>query len=164
MKYKTLAFIVSLMLLSCNENNCTMENSVLCRYAFIDSETQKETALNDTLSIFTKAGKRILNRATGINGMQLPMSYSLPTDTLLLRFTSTSGSATDTLCISHTNLPHFESLECGTSFFHKITNTYINRRKPTPECPTAIDSILLVNPNVNYDQTINLHLYLSVLH
>lgn len=159
MKYRLYLIAMSLLLCACQENNCTMENSVVCRYSLLDSETGMESPLQDTLSIFTTKGKRIINRAINTSELQLPMSHTLPCDTLLLHFTSETAQATDTIIVSKTNIPHFESLECGTSYFHEISNISLKPRKNPVDGLTTLDSVRIVNTHINYDQVTNLHLY-----
>ena len=87
------------------------------------------------------------------------MSHTLPCDTLLLHFTSETAQATDTIIVSKTNIPHFESLECGTSYFHEISNISLKPRKNPVDGLTTLDSVRIVNTHINYDQVTNLHLY-----
>jgi hypothetical protein len=44
--------------------------------------------------------------------------------------------------------PHFESVDCNAAFFHEITDVRHTRH--------YIDSLVLLNRSVNYDQT-NIH-------
>ncbi|HCE47604.1 MAG TPA: hypothetical protein DEQ84_02875, partial [Prevotellaceae bacterium] len=57
--------------------------------------------------------------------------------------------------------PHFVSLDCSTAFFHTITGVRITRRTPTADITTVIDSIVVANPDVNYDEKENLKIYFS---
>ena len=50
---------------------------------------------------------------------------------------------TDTVTVVKTNRKHFESIDCAPSFFHTIRNVTYTRN--------AIDSIVINNPEVNYD-------------
>ena len=89
----------------------------------------------------------VLNRFTGKTSFSLPISYSHPEDTLLLLVADSTGFWTlDTLWLKKDDIPHFESVDCAAHFFHRITDV-----RSTHE---AIDSIVIVNPHVNYDQSI----------
>ena len=82
------------------------------------------------------------------------------TDTLLLRFSNDKGQAArDTLFLSHETKPHFENIDCPAAVFHKIQNVRWTSHL-LREMPLTIDSVALINPNVNYDDTENLRVYL----
>ena len=54
--------------------------------------------------------------------------------------------------IKKDDYPHFESMECKVDYFHQLTGVRYTTH--------AIDSLVLKNPNVNYeDQTINFFIY-----
>ena len=72
------------------------------------------------------------------------MSYTRDQDALFLQLKDTLGNVVhDTIKVNKTNTPHFESVDCPMSYFHTITAVSTSRH--------AIDSIILVNPNVTYD-------------
>jgi hypothetical protein len=82
----------------------------------------------------------------------LPISYTLPEDVLIVRVRNAAGKRyEDTIRIKKDNLPHFESVDCQASYFHTIT--------AVSSTHDIIDSIVIKNPNVNYDASIT-HFYL----
>lgn len=85
----------------------------------------------------------LINRDTRITGFSLPMSLSHPQDVFFVEVKGENSITYDTLTVSKEDLPHFESVDCGPSFFHTITAV---------ECTdNAIDSVVINNPNVDYD-------------
>jgi hypothetical protein len=58
----------------------------------------------------------------------------------------------DTLWIAKDDYPHFESVDCNASYFHKLTSI-----RHTHNC---LDSVVIVNPSVtNDDQVVHILLY-----
>lgn len=159
-----LPLILLTLLTSCNSSDCVLSNVVRSYYTFVDSKTGNTTTITDTLTVTALPTDTILlNRASRFNKMSLPMGYAQTIDSLRLKFYTSAGSVIDTLCIEHTNIPHFESLDCGTSIFHEVKNVYISNRKPTENFPTAIDSIVIINRKVTYDATDHFKVYISTL-
>lgn len=147
----------------CSNTDCPLNNTVSLRADFYQSSTGTITNVTDTFSVIA-VGRRdttVLNRYHNFSQIKLPMGYVQTTDTLLFRFLTDAGVATDSVFISHTNKPHFVSLDCSTAFFHTITDVRITRRAPSADFPTAIDSIVIANPEVNYDEKQNLQIYFS---
>ena len=72
------------------------------------------------------------------------MSYTRDQDALFILLKDTLGrTVRDTIRVSKTNTPHFESVDCAMSYFHTITGVSTSHH--------AIDSVVLINPNVTYD-------------
>ena len=121
-------------------------------YAIVDGEEQAVQIL-DTLTI-TAAGTDsvLINRMTGAQEVELPMSFTAATDTLIMHFTDTlQVKRIDTLWIDKTNTPHFESPTCPATMFHEVIavrHTY-----------SVIDSVVIVNPNINYNVSQNFKIY-----
>ena len=121
-----------------------------------------EATLTDTLWVFTERSDGndtlLLNRGVGIKSFSLPVSYSHPEDVLLFVVADTSGVYTlDTVWVKKDDIPHFESVDCSAHFFHRLTAV-----RSTHE---GIDSITIVNPNVDYDtNTTHLHIYFKDRH
>ena len=146
----SLAFIVS-----CSSVDCPVKNWVRGYYNVYDSEGAL-LQLQDTLTIYTKRKNRtdtiLLNSGIGLKAFDLPVSYTQPEDTLFFHFYKDDYDVTDTVWIKKDDYPHFESMECKVDYFHQLTGVRYTTH--------AIDSLVLKNPNVNYeDQTINFFIY-----
>ena len=79
------------------------------------------------------------------------MSYWNEEDTLVLRIQGSGYTMEDTIWIKKNNIPHFESPDCPTKMFHLITDVNSTH--------TFIDSLSLVNPNVNYADVENIQIH-----
>lgn len=150
---KHLLFLaVSLLVVACATIDCPMNNTVYSRYVL------KGTAdtLKDTLSIITlrpDSNDAVqLNRLVNATFFELPMSYSHDADELLFLYTDTlNQQSLDTVVVYKSNQPHFESVDCTPSFFHTIQRISYTQHR--------IDSIVVNNPNVDYDQKDHIYIY-----
>jgi hypothetical protein len=86
---------------------------------------------------------------------ELPISYTQPEDVLYVLVKNTAGIIYhDTIRIQKENTQHFESVDCQASYFHTITDVSTTHH--------VVDSIVINNPHVNYDQnTTHFKLYLK---
>ena len=150
-----LACQISAITSSCSSIDCPVLNSVNTFYSIRDTEGNA-AELTDTLWIWTQLSdgtdKILLNRLTGKSEFTLPISYSHPEDMLVFFLSDTTGVQTlDTLWLKKDDIPHFESVDCSASFFHRLTGTRYTRN--------GIDSVKIVNSKVDFDQS-KTHLYI----
>lgn len=142
------SFFTSLLLaVSCSSIDCTLNNLVYTNWMITDPGGKADT-LRDTLTISTvkidASDSVLINRDVNINGFSLPISYSQAEDRFFFELKSSDNSVLyDTVCVAKEDMPHFESVDCGPSFFHKITSV--------SHTVNAIDSIAINYPDVNYD-------------
>jgi hypothetical protein len=130
-----LMFLSSLV--ACSSIDCPVENTVLSVYNL-------DEILKDTLTITShrKDGSDtiLLNQGINQSTFKLPMSFTQDIDVLF--FKTKKLPVTDTVRIGKENIPHFESVDCGLTYFHNITSlnhtTY------------GIDSIVLLKSRVDY--------------
>lgn len=145
---RLLYLLVAAGVTACTQIDCPVNNLVTTQYVVWDGD-QTELTLTDTLTITTlKADGRdttLLNRGIGISSFSLPISYNHPEDVLVMRLANDSVVTVDTVWIKKEDTPHFESVDCNASFFHEITSLRCTTR--------GIDSIVINNPTVNYDNT-----------
>lgn len=143
------------LFLACSTISCPVQNIVAVNYAIHDADGA-ETKLADTLWVWTprKDGSDtlLLNRGVGLSSFSLPVSYAHPEDTLVFLVADTLERLTlDTVWLKKDDIPHFESVDCSAHYFHNITAVRSTHR--------GIDTIIINNPSVTYDQT-KTHLYL----
>ena len=91
-----------------------------------------------------------VNHVTNAKEIKLPMSYTATCDTVIMNF---SGNYNDTLYIGHSNIPIFQSMECGVIMHHKLNGATHTAR--------LIDSMAINNANVNFDYNENIKLYFT---
>lgn len=143
------------ILAACETNDCPLNNVVYSTYGFyaVTEEGESQVRILDTLTV-TAAGTDsvLVNRLVNGDGVELPVSYSAPTDTLVFQFTDTlRRKREDTIWISKENVPHYESPECPASMFHRVTSVRHTLR--------LIDSVTIVNPNIDYNVSENFKIY-----
>ncbi|MBR2151262.1 MAG: alpha amylase [Prevotella sp.] len=144
---------------ACTSIDCPVKNLVTTNYSLKKGGgTKQDTLKTDTLWIKTTrvdgTDTLLLNALNGesATSFMLQISYTLPEDVFVTLLHDASGHhLLDTIYIKKENMPHFESVDCQASFFHKITDVRTTHN--------AIDSLVIHNPNVDYDYTVE-HFYL----
>ncbi|MBP3789547.1 MAG: hypothetical protein J6I52_07995 [Prevotella sp.] len=101
----------------------------------------------DTLTVSTlrQDGKDtvLLSYGVGLASFQLPLSFNQPVDVLLFR--REHLNVTDTVWVEKDDQPHFESVDCGVTYFHTL--------KSVRHTKLGIDSIAILKTTVDYDLT-----------
>lgn len=151
----------SLFITGCSNINCPLDNVVMMQCNFYESETKRALTLHDVLDVMPANSDTVLiNRITQVDHILLPLREGGDLDTLLLQFSNAAEqTATDTLFVSHTRQPHFESVDCPASVFHTITAVRATSH-PLSELPLTIDSVSVVRSAVNYDDIENIRIFL----
>ena len=159
------SILVGLDFSSCTEVECPLDSVVVMTCGLYDAETKAELTLPQTLTI-KPFGKDtvLLNTARNIHDFILPLKLGETADTMLLCFTDEwDGVSTDTLVLNHENMPHFESVECPATIFHKLTSIEWMADK-NGACNVAIDSVAIVRNLVDYNDVENIQIYLRSAH
>lgn len=141
------------MMTACSSIECPIDNIVATVYTLYRADGTADTLRSDTLTIVSpKPNGRdttLLNRSIGTTTFQLPMSYNNAVDTLYLTLADTAETNHkiyfDTIYITKTNTPYFQSVDCNLSYFHEITNIWHTHNR--------LDSIVINKPTVDYDLT-----------
>ena len=147
---------------ACSNIDCPLDSVVVATVGLYDADTHASMTLTDTLTVAAAGSVDtvLLNRAEGISSFTLPLRQGADADTLLLRFAAASGAQrTDTLFLTHTNTPHFETIDCPSTVFHNLTGARFSRATSTL-APLSIDSVSIVRSTVNYDDIENIRLFL----
>lgn len=143
-------------LVACSSIDCPMDNLVYTQYQLMRSDGLPDT-LSDTLTISTNrhdgSDSVLINRQTDAKTLDLPISYAQAADTFFFEAKDTVQKLTliDTVVVEKENHIHFESTDCGVSYFHKLTSVRCTKHR--------IDSIRIINPDVSYD-TSKKHFYI----
>lgn len=141
-------FALLILTASCSSIDCPLNSLVYTQYQLLDANGETDT-LADTLTISTNRADGndsvLINRNVKTTEFSLPISYSQPQDIFYIetRDTVYKTIVFDTLTVTKEDMPHFESVDCAPEFFHKITSVSCTNN--------AIDSIVINNPDVNYD-------------
>ena len=163
---KIVAALFAVLIVGCTTIDCPVQNSVETGFTLKKPNGTIDTLNTDTLTVWTHRinyseeegiDTVLINRLCGAKGttFNTHISHTQPEDTLFTVLEDNKGNAyLDTICILKENYPHFESVDCHATYFHKITAIKSTRY--------GIDSIILNKPAVNYDkQTDNIYLYLK---
>jgi hypothetical protein len=153
-------FLLILLMVACSTIDCPVQNVVSVQYEIRD-KAGDALSIKDTLSVITtrldgsdillditthlNGQDAILNRLIDKSAFSLPISYSHPEDILFFCFTDTAKTVVDTVWIKKDDIPHFESVDCSAAFFHRLTDVRCTHN--------YIDSLVLIEPSVDYDQT-----------
>ena len=156
-----LSLIISLIISSCSSIDCPVKNTVAVYYGIKHYDDKGELVadtLKDTLWVWTRRSDdndTLLNRLVDKASFSLPVSYQHPEDMLIFAIRDTSLTWTlDTVWLKKEDTPHFESVDCSAHYFHTITGVRCTH--------DGIDSIVINNPSVTYDdRIINLHVFLK---
>jgi len=150
------AITLLLLITACSSIDCPMNNLVYTQYQLMRADGKADT-LSDTLTITTNRDDGndsvLINMEVDAKTLSLPISYTNPVDSFFfeMRDTATRSVFIDTLTVEKENTMHFESTDCGVSYFHKLTSVSCTKHR--------IDSVRIINPDVNYE-TSKKHFYI----
>lgn len=154
---RSVYLLLTLLIVACSSVDCPVDSTVATMYQIRNSDGS-ELKLVDTLTISsTRADGKdtiIYNKGINVSSFNLPISYSHPEDVLVLQFNiaNTDSLVKDTVWVKKEDYPHFESVDCNTTYFHTVTDVNYTRH--------YLDSIVINNPSVTYDsQTVHFFLY-----
>ena len=162
--------LIGMAVAACTSIDCPVNNSVRACYALMKADGTPDTLKKDTMWVWTQRADgtdTVISRqyqdnlelnyfyGSTASTFDLPISYTQPEDVLCMLLRSSAGiNYIDTIRIKKENIPHFESVDCQASYFHTITSVRSTHQ--------IIDSIVINNPNVNYDtKTTHFKLYLK---
>ena len=144
-----LAAVTAAVVSACSSIDCPVQNSVYTNYALYKADGGVDT-LRDTLSVLTPTASGrdtlVFNRGVGLTAFSLPISYVNPCDTFFFGLKPQGDNTEwiiDRVLVNKTNTPRFESVDCQVAYFHTITSVETSH--------FFIDSIVINNPNVDYD-------------
>lgn len=161
MRQVVVGLVAVLLVSACSTIDCPVQNTVYTVYNLYTSDQRVDT-LRDTVYVYTHrrdgSDTLLFNSGIGLTAFSLPISYSHPEDTIFFLTMKDRAVATvDTVFIKKEDIPHFESVDCSASFFHRLTAVRSTHY--------AIDSIVISKNFVDYDATSpHFHLYLKHSH
>ena len=149
-----LLVLLTALVMGCTSIDCPLYHTADYNIIVIGPDMDTKGLDTDTLWITSRRADGtdtlLRNAMTGLAGFDLPASYIQPEDTFYLFRTDTTKAHKGiayigVLYVKKENYPHFESVDCQASFFHNISSVRY-------ECD-YIDSVVILNPNVTYDQS-----------
>lgn len=146
--------------IACTQIDCPVQNTVNTNYVLRKATGTADTLNTDTVWIWTRRADGtdtlLLNSLCGsaATGFTLPISHTQPEDVFVLLLADTTQTYyMDTIRIKKDDMPHFESVDCQASYFHRLTAVSTTHH--------ILDSVTINNPDVNYDPTTE-HLYVYI--
>lgn len=133
----------------CSLNNIAYNR--ICFYTADGSGNGEQYALPEILTVKMMINGRdsiVVNHIQGAKEVSLPVSYAKECDTVIFSY---EGRTTDTLYVQHTNIPIYQSMECGVIMHHTLTGL-INTE-------SLIDSTAITDANVNFENNENIKVY-----
>ena len=156
------AFIILLTIVvvttSCSSIDCQLNGSVYCKYQLKDqylNDVAFAYPLTVTLCDTDSGDYVIINSESNVSAIDIPMSYGNATDVLKFTLMVTDTIAdedtvyyvttphTDTIRITKTNEPFFESIDCAPRYNHTIEEVQSSHN--------FIDSLAINNKKVTND-------------
>lgn len=154
--------VVGLTLYGCTSIDCPLDNQVLMTLNFYDVATQKSATIAQKLSVYgLKNGNEelLFNQGENLKSISIPLNAASDCDTLLFKFAEGDAVMTERLIIEHTRQQHFESLDCPSVTFHQL-KAIEHTTHDLSILALAIDHISIANPNVQYEDTEHIKVYL----
>ncbi|EPT33888.1 DUF6452 family protein [Phocaeicola abscessus] len=160
---------------SCSEDNCPTTTTSVAYFDFLNSDTHSPLSLTSTVTVTASKMMDVIVKDTLSNGtiverivkdsivndtvynaesklsnLSLPLSYSTKT-TYTIQYTDLMR---DVIELTHRPIPFVSDIACGVLMFYEIEDLKYTTN--------ALDSIALVNPNINNEKTTNFHIYYTV--
>lgn len=147
MRKVIVALLATLMVYACSSIDCPVQNTIYTVYQLRTADERADT-LRDTLFVFSRradgSDTLLFNAGIGLVSFALPIGYANPEDTLeFVMVNRPDYIALDTVFVKKENIPHFESVDCSASFFHRITAVRSSHN--------AIDTLTINKDFVDYD-------------
>lgn len=155
-RYAAIVATIAIMLIAAGCDNgydCALNNTSYNNMGFYTNEDGNDTPYTFptplTVSLMVNGEESVaVNHITDAHNVSLPMSYTQSIDTVVFHY---ENALTDSLYITHSNTPFYQSMECGTLMFHKIEDVRHTN--------VWIDATEVINQNVNFEGHENIKIY-----
>jgi hypothetical protein len=129
-----------------------LERSMLkCNvYTYGEDKKASEAAIRKLTVTAFATDSIIINAQANVQEMRLPLRYTKETTVFVLHY-GDEGEQKDTITISHSNVSHFVSLECGYDMQQSVTGVTYTRH--------VLDSIFVQNINLDVNGQENFRLF-----
>ena len=157
--YIMVMMAVGMSATGCSSIECNLQGRVVCHYEFQDrngNTMQSQLPVSVTLHRpEAETDSVFINRQANAATLDIPMSYSLTTDTMTLTLHLTeSTSVSDMMFVTKENRPVFEEVDCAPRYNHTIT--------AVSSTHNFIDSLIINNKQVNNNATKNIIIRLAL--
>ena len=140
---------------SCSDSDCSMmgRSMIYCNFYTINPDTRN--VQRDTLGWLTVTAlgsdSVIVNNEKNVSSVMLPLRYTSDTTALVFHYDEENPRLCDTMIIVQTNIPYFESLECGYSMRQAMNSVTHTKHQ--------MDSVYMRNKEANLNGTENLKIF-----
>ncbi len=118
----------------------------------VKKDTGSVTKKLDSLTVIalnTVIGDSVIKGKTAsVSFASVPLSYTKTETAVVFKFIK---NVSDTIWITHTNTPHFISMDAGIAMYYHIDNVRYTSH--------AIDSVSIINPEVDTNEKDNIRLH-----
>ena len=139
-----------LLVPSCEVENCP-PNALSYACFNLKDANGRNVSFTSAVSVIgeTEAGGKdtIVNKQANAQSFSLPLSYADQTRFILVY----PDQTTDTITVTHRNIPHFMNIDCGSMVFHEVQAVQTTRH--------LIDSIVITNPHIDNNEKENFQIY-----
>ncbi|MGL4518131.1 MAG: DUF6452 family protein [Phocaeicola sp.] len=144
----------STLLLGCSESDCPLIKISYANFSFLDSETHQAVKFTQDITVTGFVVKDTLISDTLFNkpesSMSLPLSYTEKT-TYVMHYTDLMK---DTIEVYHQPRPFVGNIECNPMVFYTVQSVTYTRH--------ALDSVVIVNPDITNEEKNNFQIFYSV--
>ena len=91
----------------------------------------------------------LINKESDLSSFKVPLSYNDETIFII----DYNEKQQDFINVKHRNIPYFLNIDCGTMMFHEVTEITASQ---------GIDSIQIINPNIDNYEKENFKIYFTV--
>ena len=149
LRYLLAAVVLLSGIAACSDTDCTTSNTAYVNYNIYDANGNSVSLTGPVTVTAAGTDSVLINQESNLQSMQLPLRYTSTEDTFVVHL---SEVLFDTIFVTHQNIPHFISMECGTGMYYHIDNVRCTRR--------IFDSISVVNPDINFDANEHIQMYM----
>ena len=153
-----LVLMGTVILHSCSgDSDCSLSTQSQAHFSFLSSASHSPIKWTVPITVsrtvsFNGEEKTdtIINKEKNLSALRLPLSYTEKT-VFTIHY---NEKIQDVIQVTHKNIPYVTDLECGTMMFHHIDDLAYTTN--------ALDSIVLVNPDVNNEEKQNFTIYYTI--
>lgn len=153
---------ISLIFSSCEEDNAPMQKRAFACFRFMSS--QRHTPLKFTAPLTVTATAyvngpdtvEVIKDQGDLDQLMLPLSFSDST-VYAIHYPRIEGAAkgvVDTICVRHQPVPYVGKIDWGMMMFYNVESISYSSN--------ALDSIKIVNRNINNEEKVNFNIYYTV--
>ena len=112
-------------------------------------DTLEDGSLTDRVVKDSIIRDTLINKEQNMKSFKVPLSYSNETQFII----DYEGKKQDYITVQHRNIPYFLNIDCGTMMYHEVTGVSASH---------GIDSIVIINPNIDNYEKENFKIYFTV--